>query len=154
MKTLLSALALLCAATASAAPIRIEHPYSHPTPAPGVPGVGFITLTNSGKKADRLLSATSPAAERIEIHETQMQGGVMKMRALAKGVVLPADKMVVFAPGGIHLMLFGPRQPLVAGQSVPVTLKFEHAGAVEVLFVVEPREPAKPPVEDHSQHDH
>lgn len=154
MRILLSALALLCAATASAASIRIEHPYSHPTPAPGVPGVGFITLTNSSKKADRLLSATSPAAERIEIHETQMQGGVMKMRALAKGVALPAGKTVALAPGGTHLMLFGPRQPLLAGQSLPVTLKFEHAGAMEVLFIVEPREPAPLPVEDHSQHLH
>ncbi|MES2883431.1 MAG: copper chaperone PCu(A)C [Pseudomonadota bacterium] len=154
MKTIFSALALLCAAAASAASIRIDHPYSHPTAAPGVPAVGFITLTNGGKKADRLIAAESPAAERIEIHETQMQGGVMRMRALGNGVALPAGKTVRLAPGGIHLMLFGPRQPLLAGQSLPVTLKFEHAAAMEVLLIVEPREPESPPAEDHSQHDH
>ena len=154
MKTLLFAAALLAAAAASASPITFGHPYSHPTAAPGVPGVGFITLSNAGKKTDRLLGAQSPAVESIEIHETQMQGGVMKMRALAKGVALPAGKTVALAPGGIHLMLFGPRQPLVAGQSLPVTLRFEHAGAVEALFVVEPREPSPPPAEDHSQHEH
>lgn len=154
MKTLLTAFVLLCAATASAASIRIEHPYSHPTPAPGVPAVGFITLSNSGQQADRLIAATSPAAERIEIHETQMHDGVMKMRALPKGVALPIGKTVALAPGGTHLMLFDVRQPLVAGQSVPVTLQFERAGAVEVLFAVEPREPAPTPAEDHSQHDH
>ena len=154
MKAILLALPLLCAGAASAASITVSHPYSHPTAAPGVPAVGFITLTNGGKKADRLIAAESPAAARIEIHETQMQGGVMKMRALGKGVALPIGKTVALAPGGIHLMLFGPRQPLVAGQSLPVTLTFEHAAAMKVLFVVEPRVSAPPPDEGHESHHH
>lgn len=154
MKTILFAALLLSAAVARAAPITIGHPYSHPTAAPGVPAVGFVTLTNTGK-ADRLIAVESPAAERIEIHQTQMQSGVMKMRALSDGLPLPAGKTVALAPGGLHLMLFGLRQLLVEGQSLPVTLKFEHAGTVEVLFKVEPRQAAPPsPADAHSTHQH
>lgn len=154
MKTILFAVALLSAALAHAAPITIGHPYSHPTAAPGVPAVGFVTLTNTGNKADRLLAAESTAVERIEIHQTQMQAGVMQMRAVAGGLPLPPGKTVLLAPGGVHLMLFEPRQLFVEGQSLPVTLKFEHAGTVEVLFKVEPRQATPPSAEDHSSHRH
>ena len=139
MKSILFAALLLSATVAAAAPIAIHHPHSHPTAAPGVPAVGFVTLTNPGPAADRLIAVSSPLAGRIEIHQTQMQDGVMKMRALADGLALPVGEAVVLAPGGLHLMLFGLRQPLVEGQSLPVTLTFERAAAVTVQFKVEPR---------------
>lgn len=163
MKSLFISLALALASAsvpanadvAAANSITIAHPYSHATAAPGVPGVGFFELTNTGKKADRLLSVTSPAAQSVEIHESKVVGGVMQMRALGKGVVLPAGKTVALAPGGMHLMLFDLKAPLVDGQQVPITLTFEHAGRVNSVLQVEPRElaPAEPG-EDHSKHQH
>ncbi len=162
MKNFLLCLALLsCSATpaisaaprAAAAPastIQVERAYSHPTAAPGVPGVGFLTLRNAGKRADRLLAVESPAAARIEIHESRVVQGVMQMRALPKGVLLPAGQRVSFGPGGTHLMLFALREPLREGMAVPVTLRFERAGRVDAMLQVEPRGPA----EDHSHHEH
>lgn len=155
MKSLFILLALLLAsATTSAAepaalPISIAHPYSYPTAAPGVPGVGFFTLTNTGKKADRLLAVSSSAADSVEIHQSRVENGVMQMRAITQGVALPAGKGVVFGSGALHLMLFDLHAPLVVGDQLPLALTFEHAGTVMVQLQVEPREQ---PAEDHSQH--
>ncbi len=160
MKTFLLPLALLlgCASpiagAIAASPIVITKPYSHPTAAPGVPGVGFMALTNNGKKADRLLSASSPVAGRIEIHRSSVEEGVMKMRAVGDGVALPVGKTVAFAPGGLHLMLFVLSAPLREGGRVPVTLTFERAGSVTTELQVQAREPQPEPAEDHSQHSH
>jgi copper(I)-binding protein len=157
MKSFLFPLALLLAsATAAAAdgPIAIDHAYSHPTAAPGVPGVGFFTLTNQGRTADRLLSAQSPAVGRIEIHQSSVRNGVMQMRAVTDGVALPAGQTVAFAPGGLHLMLFSLAEPLREGAQVPVTLTFERAGTVSTMLTVEPRDDAPAADDAHAHHQH
>lgn len=152
-------LAFACTVTAAtaAAPsaITVASPYSHPTAAPGVPGVGFFTLTNTGSQPDRLLKVESPRAGRVEIHESKMANGVMQMRALGDGLALPSGKPVALAPGGVHLMLFALPQPLKLGEEVPLTLTFERAGPLKTSLKVEPRA-AKPAAEseDHSHHGH
>lgn len=157
MKSIFFTLAVLLAGTSAAADapaarITIDHAYSHATAAPGVPGVGFFTLTNGGKKSDRLLSAQSTAAGRVEIHRSQVKDGVMQMRAVADGVVLPSGKPVAFAPGGLHLMLFELREPLREGGQVPLTLTFEQAGQVATVLQVEPRKAEPAAAKDHHQH--
>lgn len=82
-----------------------------------------ITSTKGGK----LVSASSSAAGGVEIHEMTMDGNVMKMRALPDGLVLPAGKVVALKPGGYHLMLMELKQPLKAGDTVPVTLVVQAA---------------------------
>ena len=154
MKFPFALLALLFAGASLAAPLSIDGAYSHPTAAPGVPGVGFFTVSNSGKSADRLLSATSPAAGRIEIHRSSLRDGVMQMRALSEGVVVPVAGTVQFAPGGLHLMLFDLAAPLKAGQRLPVTLQFERAGAVSALLEVKAREADADPHGEHAHHGH
>lgn len=151
-------LALACKASAAApaaAAITAVQPYSYPTAAPGVPGVGFITLTNTGKQPDRLLKAESPRAGSVEIHESKLDGGVMRMRALSDGLAVPAGKSVTLAPGGVHLMLFALREPLKVGEEVPLTLTFERAGKLSTRLKVESRD-AQPAAdsEDHSHHGH
>lgn len=159
MKSIFILLALLlgnAAAADSAAPsISIAHPYSYPTAAPGVPGVGFLTLTNTGKKADLLLAASSPVAGGVEIHQSRVENGVMKMRALTQGLALPAGQSVALSPGALHLMLFELRTPLAIGDQVPLLLTFEQAGQMMVQLRVEPREPPADSVhEHHADHQH
>jgi copper(I)-binding protein len=147
-KTLLSFISLAIVGAASSLPamaadtpkstIAINHVYGYPTAAPGVTAAGYLTLTNTGKKADTLLDVQSPQTDSIEIHEMSMAGGVMKMRALDK-VPLPAGKTVALAPGGFHLMLFSPSKALVVGDHVPLTLHFAKAGKVAVDLLVEAR---------------
>lgn len=82
-----------------------------------------ITSTSGAK----LVSATSPVAGVVEIHEMAMDGNVMKMRAIP-GLELPAGKAVELKPGGYHVMLMDLKQELKVGQSVPVTLVIEGPG--------------------------
>ena len=98
-------------------------------------GAGYLTIANQGKADDELLAASSPVAEAVEIHLSQMQDGVMRMREVGATAV-PAGQRVRFLPGGLHLMFMGVKSPFEAGQSIPVTLRFREAGEVTVLFEV------------------
>lgn len=152
---LLLANATAMAAEPAARTISIAHPYSHPTAAPGVPGVGFLTLSNTGKKADRLLTVSSPLAGSVEIHQSGVENGVMQMRAITQGVALPAGKTVSLEPGAMHLMLFDLKAPLAAGEQLPLLLTFERAGQLTTQLQVEPREPpAASAHEHHADHQH
>lgn len=123
--------------TFTAGTIRIDRAWARATP-PGVPtGGGYVTLVNRGRTPDRLLSASSPVARRVELHETSMNGGVMRMRPLSAGVPIPPGAVVTFGPGGKHLMLVGLTRPLVAGQRIPLTLRFERLGLVRIALRVE-----------------
>ena len=67
---------------------------------------------------------------------------MMMMRELREGLPLPAGETVALAPGGNHLMLLGVKEPLVAGDTVALTLTFEAAPAVEVTATVGQPAPA------------
>ena len=114
--------------------IKIENAYTRATvPGQQVAG-GFMKIENKGI-ADQLLSASSPAAGEVQLHEMAMEGSVMKMRQV-KDIPLPAGGSVELKPGGLHLMLMNIKAPLAAGESVPVKLKFAKAGEVEVKMPV------------------
>lgn len=98
----------------------------------GRPAAGYFTI-NGGARADRLLSVASPAA-RIEMHETQMANGAMRM-APVNMVDVPAGAHIEFMPGGKHLMLFGLPASTKAGDELTLTFTFEKAGAVPVTAV-------------------
>ncbi|WP_235902816.1 copper chaperone PCu(A)C [Sandarakinorhabdus oryzae] len=97
-------------------------------------GAGYLAITNRGVAADRLLSVTTSAANRSDLHGTIQSGAVMQMRAQAGGVPVPAGATVTFAPGGLHVMFIGLKAPLPAGQSIKARLTFEKAGTVDVDF--------------------
>jgi copper(I)-binding protein len=98
-------------------------------------GAVYVTLTNSGSQADALVSASSNAAQTVELHEVKNDGGVMKMRPV-KSILVPAKGKIELKPGGYHIMLLDLKHDLKAGEKVPVTLKFEHGGEVQVEAAV------------------
>jgi hypothetical protein len=139
-RVLLAAAALLIALPAAAQQYRagditIESAWSRAAGANGTGG-GFLTIRNAGSTPDRLLSATSPAARRVELHSMAMDGAVMRMRPV-DDIPIPAGGTVQLAPGGLHLMLIGLAQPLAEGGRAPVTLRFERAGEVQVELAVQ-----------------
>jgi copper(I)-binding protein len=99
-------------------------------------GGAFMTIVNNGANADRLVSATSPAAGQVQFHEMQMEGEVMKMRELSGGLEIPAGGSVSLSPGGAHLMFTKLNQRFVEGEKVPVTLTFQNAGSVTLDLTV------------------
>jgi copper(I)-binding protein len=114
--------------------IKIENAYTRATvPGQQVAG-GFMKIENKGA-ADQLISASSPAAGEVQLHEMAMDGNVMKMRQV-KDIAVPAGGAVELKPGGLHLMFMNIKAPLAAGQTVPVKLKFAKAGEVEVKMPV------------------
>lgn len=115
--------------------IIVERPWSRATPAGAKVGVAYLGLINIGSEADRLISASSAVAERVEIHSSSLSGGVMRMRRLSDGLALAPRAVVNLKPGGHHLMLIGLKQPLKKDQSFNVRLTFAKAGAVDVLFL-------------------
>jgi periplasmic copper chaperone A len=82
----------------------------------------FMQIVSAGEA--RLVEVRSSVAGVVQIHEMSMQGDVMKMHAVP-GVELPAGKPVDLKPGGYHVMLMDLKQPLKAGDTVPLTLVVE-----------------------------
>jgi copper(I)-binding protein len=96
----------------------------------------FLSIANKGPDDDRLVAASSPMAERVELHGIRVVGPDIDMRPLANGVAIPAGSTMTLKPRGYHLLLLGV-SPLAKGSTLPVTLTFENAGAVAVAFAVE-----------------
>ncbi len=106
---------------------------------PGQPaGGGFVTIRNTGTEDDRLLSVSTDAAGMAQVHEMAIVDGIMKMRHLADGLVIPAGETVELKPGGYHLMFMKVTEPFREGATVKVTLTFQKAGTVELELPVRP----------------
>lgn len=116
--------------------ISVQDPFARPSPGTGNGGA-FMVLTNNSNQADRLVSAQSPAAMMVELHETIDDGGVMKMVPQPQGFEIPAGGKVELKPGGKHVMLMGLKNTLEPGQTIQITLKFERAGEMTINVPVQ-----------------
>ena len=92
---------------------------------------GYFTIQNNSSAAVQLLSVTTPAFERAELHQHSHQDGVMRMEQVAE-IDIAAKSSVSLQPGGLHLMLFNPVQELQAGESITVILHFSHGRQLEL----------------------
>jgi periplasmic copper chaperone A len=133
-------------------PLRIDHPYATPTPAGAATGAAYVrAIRNTGDQPDRLIGASTPVAQAVEIHRSVVDAQhVMRMRAI-DGIDLPPRAEVrVRHAGEHHLMLIGLKQPLKDGDRFPITLRFEKAGEREVMaWVQQPRAAAGAPAHTH-----
>ena len=116
--------------------IEIRQPWTRATPPTAESGGGFLVLTNTGTTPDRLIAVKSPAADKVEIHEMKMDGNVMRMRELEKGIEIPPGATVELKPGGFHIMFMGLKAPFAKDAKVPLTLVFEKAGSIDVELQV------------------
>jgi periplasmic copper chaperone A len=127
---------LFFAAMPAWAQIKVEEAWSRATPPGAKIAAGYLVIRNSGA-ADRLVSASSPAAERVETHVTMRDGDIARMREI-KGYAVPANGTLELKPGGSHLMLVNIKAPLKEGADVPLILKFEKAGEIKTELHVRP----------------
>ena len=100
-----------------------------------MPGMGavYLRVVNSGASSDRLLAVETPIAEVTEAHESVDEDGVMRMVPHPNGFEVPAGSSVDLAPGGKHVMLIDPRDLEEGETTVPLTLRFETSGTIEVV---------------------
>ena len=124
-KFLTGVAALVFASTACAQSVKVANAWARATVPGQKTGSVYVELTSAADTA--LVAAGSPVAARAELHSMTMEGGVMRMRALPR-VELPAGKTVKLAPGGMHVMLVDLKQPLKAGEKIPVTLSLQSPG--------------------------
>ncbi len=116
--------------------ILIQNLWTRATPNGAKVAGGFITITNKGTTADRLIGGSAAIAARVEVHEMAMDNGVMKMRELDKGLEIKPGATVELKPGGYHMMLINLKEPPVEGGKVEGTLVFEKAGTIEIYYHV------------------
>ena len=149
-------LSLGFATAAAQAQASVDGAFARATVGKQANGAAYLQLSAKGE--DALLSASAPAASRVEIHTMSMDGDVMKMRALDKLEIKSGEKLVMQPGAGVHLMLMGLKQPLQAGDSFPLTLIFRKAGKVTVQVKVKdlgmPAKGADMNHDDHAHHHH
>jgi len=157
LKTL-SAILALSSSALFAQTVDVQGAWARAT-VPGQKATGaFMKLT--AKDGAKLVSVSSPVAGVSEVHEMKMDGDVMKMRAVAGGLDLPAGKAVELKPGGYHVMLMDLKGPLQKDSKIAMTLTFKDAKGVEtrteltvpVAMAAPGAKPADMPAMDHSKH--
>jgi copper(I)-binding protein len=116
--------------------IAVEQPWARATPTGARTGAVYMTLANKANTADRLTGASSDVAAKVQIHEMTVVNGIMQMRQLPNGLAIPAGGSVTLKPGSYHVMLIGLKKPLIAGQTLPLTLTFAKAGNISVTVPV------------------
>ncbi len=127
--------------------VTIGHPFAYETAATAMSAGGYMDITNTGDVPDRLTGVEADFP-RVMLHTTEMSGGIARMSHVEAIDIAPGET-VSLAPGGHHIMFMGLKgDPFEAGEEIPVTLIFEHAGPVEVILQVEPRSAT----EDHGKH--
>lgn len=116
--------------------IQVRHPWSRATPPGASIAVAYMEIRNTGSQPDKLLSATTAVAQRVEMHITQREGEVMKMRQV-KAFEIPARERYALRPGGSHLMLVDLARPLKKGEGFAIRLRFERAGELQIELEVQ-----------------
>lgn len=116
--------------------IQVHKPWSRATSTGAKVGASYLEIRNTGAQADRLLGASTAVAKRVEMHVTQHEGGVARMRQV-QSFEIPAGGRVDLQPGGAHLMLVDIARPLAKGERFAMRLRFERAGEVEVQVEVQ-----------------
>ncbi|MFV3129429.1 copper chaperone PCu(A)C [Niveispirillum sp. KHB5.9] len=133
---LISAVTSLLLIGAAQAEISVTSPFSRASAPAARAGAAFLTVSIDAG-TDKLVGASSPVAEKAELHSHMMENGIARMRPVEGGIAVTAGTPVELKPGGLHIMLIGLKAPLKQGESFPLTLKFEKAGDVAVTVAVQ-----------------
>lgn len=96
---------------------------------------GYVQINNNSKQAHEIIAFESEDFDRVELHETMIVDGAMSMMEL-DSLPLPANSTEELKPGGKHLMLIRPRQPLEIGQDVKLTVSFQDGTSQTIRFEV------------------
>lgn len=129
----------LAAHEITAGDLQIIHPAIIAPPGMARSAAGYMAIANDGTEPDHLIGIETDAAARAELHETVMEGDIARMQAVPD-LEIPAGDTVMLEPGGLHIMMMGLTGPLEPEAMIPATLVFQHAGRVEIEFMVEPAE--------------
>ena len=153
LTTAAAAAAFSLLASAALAQTTVKDAWVRGTVAQQMASGAFFQINSAS--GGKLVSASSPMAGVVEIHEMSMDGSTMKMRALPNGLDLPAGKTIELKPGGYHVMLMDLKAPLKAGESVELSLVVEDKdGKKETIAVKAPVRALGADAGGHGAHKH
>ena len=116
--------------------------WAEPSLAGAPNGIAYFTIVNQTGAADRLMTASTPVAERAEVHKDEMNSkGMMSMRAAGPLDIPAGGRIALRQHGELHLMLIRLKQPLKSGDRFPLTLTFEHGQPLTLEVPVQPNPP-------------
>ncbi len=114
---------------------------------PGVPNTAaYFSIQNNSDTNQILIGASADFATKAEIHNHILVDDMMRMQQQSEVVIQPSES-VHFSPGGLHIMLFGLKQPLNEGQSVTIILQTKEGESINITANV-----ARPKASAHSHH--
>jgi len=117
-------------------PLVVMRPWTRPAPGGARLTAGYLRITNTGSEPDRLIGGSAMIAGELEIHASEVNEGVARMKALREGLEIPAGATIELRPGGKHLMFAHLRNSVTQGERFEATLVFEKAGPLVVEFDV------------------
>jgi len=132
--------------------LMIHDPYARASSPMAKAGAAFMVIVNPTGTDDRLVSVTTDAAARAELHtHVQEENGVMRMTEIEGGIPIPAGGETRLERGGLHVMLMGLTGPLETGDSIGLTLTFETAGEITIPVPVD-NDRLDPSAHGHDRH--
>ena len=118
--------------------LTIIHPHIPQPAASAMAAGGFMVITNDGSEADYLIGVETDIAAKSELHESRVDANGMGSMTPVEVIEIPPGSTVNLEHGGYHIMFMGLKAPLVEGETVKGALIFEHAGRVEIEFMIDP----------------
>ncbi len=137
---------------AQSSSLQIHEPMARAAPLAGGTGAVYFTLHNNSDTTVKFMGADSPAANAVELHTTENDNGIMRMRQIVDGVEIAAGGMIELTPGAMHLMLVNLAAPLAEGETIQVTLHFEDTDDLTIDVPVVSLDAL--PAEGEMTHDH
>lgn len=107
----------------------------------------YLSIHNHSDQDQVLVSLKSPAAKKVEVHETRIEDGMMRMVHLPE-LTIPAHGSVTLKQGGLHIMFMGLKRSLKVGEKIPVVLAFKNGAQASFKIAVADMRGSK------SHHDH
>tara|TARA_Y100001960_G_C14505699_1_gene743895 strand:- start:322 stop:825 length:504 start_codon:yes stop_codon:yes gene_type:complete len=131
--------------------ITISDPWARYSFAEAKSAAAYMTVKNQSGRMEHLIAVRSSIAQKVELHQTKSQNGILKM-SLVNKLDIPAGKTIMLKPGGLHVMFFGLKKPIEEGATFPLTLEFSKAGKVTVMIRVLKNEALKKMNKHHHKH--
>ena len=128
--------------------LRVDHAHIPAAPPTAPVLTAYMTLENTGENDVSVIAFDSPHFKRIEMHESRMEDGVARMRAV-KSIDIAAGAQIALEAGGLHLMMFEPSAPLSMGDSVELNMTFANGRQQSTTATVKARQ-----TQHHHNHSH
>lgn len=130
--------------------VRIDNAWVRAMPPSQPNTAAYMTLHNGSDRALQIIGARSEPIARVEMHTSREVDGMLSMEQLDQVMVAPGQ-VIVFAPGGMHLMMLGLKKMPAAGEQVKLCLEFKSGASV--CAEAEVRRVA-PSADDDKHHNH